>query len=58
MGKAVSITTAMTVGAIIGMAMGALIDPINDKQKRCIQKKSSHVFRTIGQTIDSFANMF
>jgi hypothetical protein len=40
------------------MAIGAILDPINDKEKKMMQKKSSHIFKTIGTTIDNFIDMF
>lgn len=57
MSKAINFTAGMAAGAVIGMVIGAVMDPINDRQKKLMHKKSSHVFRTIGTTIDSFADM-
>lgn len=56
--KTIKFTAGVAAGALVGMAVGALIDPISDRQKKALQKKSCHMFREIGNTIDSFANMF
>ncbi len=58
MSKAINFTAGMATGAAIGMAIGAILDPINDKEKKMMQKKSSHIFKTIGTTIDGFIDMF
>lgn len=58
MSKAINFTAGVATGAAIGMAVGALIDPINDKQKKMIEKKSSHLFKALGATIDNLVDMF
>ncbi len=58
MTKVIKFTAGVATGALVGMAIGALIDPISDKQKKALHKKSCHIFREIGNTIDSFADMF
>lgn len=58
MSKAINFTAGVATGAAIGMAVGALTDPINDKQKKMIEKKSSHLFKALGATIDNLVDMF
>lgn len=49
-------------GLAAGMALGAtvaiIIDPISDRQKNKIVKKSEGVFKSIGSMIDSCMNIF
>ena len=56
--KAINFTAGLISGAIIGMAVGALMDPMSDKKKKCLKKKSSHMMRTVGATMESLADMF
>lgn len=58
MTKVINFTAGVVTGALIGMAVGALLDPICDKQKKIMQKKSNHLFRAIGNAMDSFSEMF
>lgn len=57
MSKAINFTAGMAAGAVIGMAVGALLDPINDKQKKQLEKKSSHLFKALGTTIDNLVDI-
>lgn len=43
----------MAAGLLLGACAAVVIDPISDKQKRRLQKKTEGVFRNIGNIIDS-----
>lgn len=58
MSKAINFTAGVATGAVIGMAIGAIMDPISDRDKKILQKKSSHMFKAIGTAIDNLVDMF
>ncbi len=39
-------------GAVIGAAIGMLMDPINDRQHKKLKSSANHMFKTIGTVID------
>lgn len=43
----------MAAGVLLGACAAMIIDPVSDKQKRKMQKKTEGVFRNIGNIIDS-----
>ncbi|MCR4719599.1 MAG: hypothetical protein K5768_08240 [Firmicutes bacterium] len=43
----------MATGLLLGACAAMLVDPVSDKQKRKMQKKTEGVFRNIGNIIDS-----
>ena len=43
----------MATGALLGACVTMMIDPISDKQRRKLQKKTEGVFRSIGNIIDN-----
>ena len=43
----------MTTGLIIGAAVTMLTDPVSDRQRRKIHKKTEGIFRDIGGFIDT-----
>ena len=43
----------MAAGVLLGACAAMLVDPVSDKQKRKMQKKTEGVFRNIGNIIDS-----
>ena len=43
----------MAAGLLLGACVTMMIDPISDKQRRKLQKKTEGVFRNIGNIIDS-----
>lgn len=57
MSKAINFTAGVATGAALGMAIGAILDPISDKDKKMLQKKSSNVFKAIGTAVDNFVDM-
>jgi gas vesicle protein len=47
----------ITTGLIVGTAVTMLADPITDRQRHRIKKKTNGMFKTIGGAIDSAMNM-
>lgn len=43
----------MATGLLLGACAAMIVDPVSDKQKRKMQKKTEGVFRNIGNIIDS-----
>lgn len=43
----------MATGVLLGACAAMIVDPVSDKQKRKMQKKTEGVFRNIGNIIDS-----
>ena len=43
----------MAAGMLLGACAAMIVDPVSDKQKRKLQKKTEGVFRNIGNIIDS-----
>ena len=43
----------MATGLVVGAAVTMMTDPISDKQRRKIAKKTEGVFRNIGGVIDT-----
>lgn len=43
----------MAAGLLLGACATMLVDPVSDKQKRKMQKKTEGIFRNIGNIIDS-----
>lgn len=58
MTKIVNFSMGLFSGALIGMAVFALSDPISSKHKKCIRKKGNKICRSIENTLDNFADMF
>lgn len=51
------IVGAMAAGAVIGVVMGIVFDPINDRQHRKISRHANNVFKTIGAIVDDVVSM-
>lgn len=45
--------TGMAAGLIVGAAAAIIADPINERQKNKIKRKTKGVFRSIGSVIDT-----
>ena len=43
----------MAAGLVVGAAAAIMIDPINDRQKNRIKRKTAGVFKSIGSVIDT-----
>jgi len=43
----------MAAGLIVGAASAMLIDPISDRQKNKLRKKTRGIFRSVGSVIDT-----
>jgi len=43
----------IAAGVLLGACVTMMIDPISDKQRRKLQKKTEGVFRSIGNIIDN-----
>lgn len=50
-------TTGLMAGAVIGAAIGAITDPMSDRKRRTFRKKSTMIFRTMGNAIDNMLDM-
>lgn len=48
----------VTAGLVIGAAVTMLTDPITDRQRRRLMRKTEGVFKNIGEVIDSTISMF
>ena len=58
MTKIINFSMGLVSGAILGMAVGALADPIDKKHKKCIRKKGNKICKSIEHSLDNFADMF
>lgn len=47
----------MTAGLVVGAAVTMITDPISDRQRHRIQKKTEGVFKSIGSVIDTAMDM-
>ena len=54
MGKFV---TGMITGVIAGVGVSMMINPVDDKDKRRMQKATSKVFTTLGTIADNILDM-
>ncbi len=43
----------VAAGMVVGAAVTMLVDPVTDKQRHKIKKKTEGVFRSIGSVIDT-----
>ncbi len=43
----------MAAGLVVGAAAAMIIDPISDRQKNKIKRKTKGVFRSVGSVIDT-----
>ena len=50
--------SGVIVGTIVGAAMGMLVDPINDKNHRKMEKQTCTMFRNIGSAVDNIMSMW
>lgn len=50
--------SGVIVGTIVGAAMGMLVDPINDKTHRKMEKQTRTMFRNIGSAVDNIMSMW
>ena len=48
---------AMAAGAVMGVVVGMLMDPISDKQHKKMQKQATNMFKTIGSIVDDVMSM-
>lgn len=53
MSKSVGFLGGMTAGLIVGAAITMAYDPISDKQRHKLQRKTEGVFKSIGGVIDT-----
>lgn len=45
--------TGMAAGLIVGAASAMLIDPISQRQKNKLRKKTRGIFKSVGSVIDT-----
>ncbi len=43
----------ITTGVIVGAAITMLMDPVSDRQRHKLQKRTAGVFKSIGSVIDT-----
>lgn len=53
MQKTAGFIGGVTTGLLIGAAVTMLIDPVSDRQRHKLQKKTEGIFRSIGSVIDT-----
>lgn len=53
MHKTAGFIGGITTGLILGAAMTMVMDPVSDRQRHKLQKKTEGVFRSIGSVIDT-----
>ncbi len=58
MTKIINFSMGLLSGALVGMAVVSLIDPIDKRHKKSIRKKGNKICKSIEHTLDSFADMF
>ena len=50
-------TTGLLTGAVIGGAMGILMDPMKDKDMKKIKRGAGTIIHSVGNIVDSVAEM-
>jgi gas vesicle protein len=50
-------TTGIIIGTMVGAAVGMLMDPINDKTHKKMQRETNGIFRYIGAAVDNIIGM-
>lgn len=53
MNKTAGFIGGMTTGLLVGAAVTMLVDPVTDRQRHKLQRKTEGVFRSIGGVIDT-----
>ena len=53
MNRTAGFISGITTGMVVGAAVTMLIDPVSDRQRHQLQKKTEGVFRSIGGVIDT-----
>lgn len=48
----------MAAGLILGAAATMLVDPVSDRQRHKLMKKTEGIFKSIGGVIDTAVSMF
>ncbi|MDD6213734.1 MAG: hypothetical protein PUB42_00885 [Firmicutes bacterium] len=48
----------MAAGVVLGACATMMVDPVSDRQRHRMQKKTEGVFRNIGNIIDTTIDMF
>ncbi len=46
-------TTGLVTGAVIGTAVGMIMDPMKDKQSKALKMRTKGMFSNIGHVLDS-----
>lgn len=47
----------MAAGLVVGAAVAMVADPLNDRQRHKLQKKTEGVFKSVGGIIDTAVEM-
>lgn len=48
----------MAAGVVLGACATMMVDPVSDRQRHRMQKKTEGVFRNLGNIIDTAIDMF
>lgn len=48
----------MAAGLVLGACATMLVDPVSDRQRHKMHKKTEGIFRSIGNIIDTATDMF
>lgn len=47
----------MATGVVVGAAVAMITDPMSDRERHKIAKKTEHIFKNIGSVIDTTMGM-
>ncbi len=50
--KSLEFIGGVIAGAVVGSAITMFMDPVSDKQRKKMHKKSNHIFKTMGSVLD------
>ena len=53
MNKACGFIGGITTGLLVGTAVAMFMDPVSDRQRHKLQKRTEGMFRSIGSVIDT-----
>jgi len=53
MNKTIGFIGGITTGLVVGSALTMLMDPVSDRQRHKLQRKTEGVFKSIGGVIDT-----
>lgn len=57
MSNASGFLKGMATGLVVGATTAIILDPLNERERKKLAKKTEGVFRNIGSVIDTAVNM-